>query len=135
MIRQATESDYIRLLRSIQCVNKEVPYITKQYLKNDIANGNCYVKVEKEKFVAICSLVYDSKREMYYGKRLTIPNKKNRGKGYAREMLEFLQNIVPDNLAITPWNDNFVIINLLIKLGFKFEYQFLDNYMLYLYRK
>ena len=135
MIRQATKADYIKLLRSIQVVSKSAPYINKNYLKEDIEKGACYINIINNKFVAICSLVYDENHKMYYFKRLTIPNKKNRGKGYAKEMLQFVQSIATSTLAVTPWEDNYTMRTMLEKLGFHFQYKFLDKYMLYTYQK
>lgn len=134
MIRQATQEDYIRLLRSIQTVSKYASYITRQQLREDIEKGTCYIKVYNNKFVAICSLVYDENYHMHYVKRMSIPNKKNRGKGYAKEMIQYLQTITKSTLAVTPWEDNYTMQNILKSLGFVFQYKFLEKYMLYTYR-
>lgn len=135
MIRKATQADYNRLVRSIQTVTKHSPYITTKQLKEDIEQGTCYLKEEKGKFVAVCSLVYDEKYKMFYCKRLSIPNKKNRGKGYAKEMISFFQSLVPESLAATPWRENATMQKMLENLKFSFQYTFQEEYLLYVYKK
>ena len=135
MIRKATQADYNRLVRSIQTVTKHSPYITTKQLKQDIEQGACYLKEDKGMFVAVISLIYDRQRELHYLKRLSIPNKKNRGKGYAQEMIRFFQDMPIPKIAITPWAGNPSMLKIASNLNFKFQYIFLKEYCFYIYEK
>lgn len=135
MIRKATYEDYVRLVRSIQNKKEVKSYINKDLLRKDIENSSCYIKIENNKIVAMISLVYDNNYQSYYLKRLIIPNKKNHGKSIAKEMISYFQTNFDFPINITPWEDNAPMIGIVEKLGFQFQYKFLENYMLYTYVK
>jgi len=130
-IRKANQKDYKRLVISLRNVFVANPYINKNYLKQDIENNACYIIEENNKIVAIASLVYDTKYGMHYIKRLCVPNKKMRSKGYAKELIAYLKE-QKKPVAITPWKENVAMRRLVEKLGFEFQYSFQENYMLYL---
>ena len=90
IVRQAKPNDYKRLISSLRFVFKSNSYINKDYLKQDLQNGTCYVLENNNKIVAIASLVYDNNYKVHYIKRLSVPNKRQRSKGYAKEMIKFL---------------------------------------------
>lgn len=129
MIRQATISDYRGIAIAIGKA-KKVSYMNKSLLKDDIARGNCYIKVVLGKIVCVGSIVWDNEQGLHYIKRLAITNKKNRGKGYAREFISFASQL-HSPIAITPWKDNKPMIALVESLGFNLRYLFLENYMFY----
>ena len=133
MIRQATQNDYIRLLRSIQNKKESKSYINREYLQSDIANHNCYIKEENGQILAMISLIFDNHYQSHYLKRLIIPNKKNRGKNISEEMIRYFQDNFQYSLSITPWENNIPMRKIIEKLGFKFQYKFLEKYMLYTY--
>lgn len=130
MVRQANTKDYKKLVSSLRFIFKDNAYISLEYLKQDIKNENCYIMEVDNKIVAIASLVYDKEYNMYYIKRLSVPNKKNRSKGYATSMIKELKEIKPIT-AVTPWKENVAMQKILEKLGFQYNYTFKENYMLY----
>ena len=129
MIRLATNEDYRRI--AIALSHKEpLNYITKKHVREDIAQGACYVLEEDRKIVAICSLVYDDTFKYHYLKRLLILNKRNQSKGYATAILTKLAQ-KKEKIAITPFQTNKSMIRLVKKLGFTYRYNFLDEYCFY----
>ena len=130
IVRQAKPNDYKRLISSLRFVFKSNSYINKDYLKQDLQNGTCYVLENNNKIVAIASLVYDNNYKIHYIKRLSVPNKRQRSKGYAKEMIKFLKNAA-EVVAVTPWEENIAMRKILEQLGFQYQYTFQENYMLY----
>lgn len=129
-IRKANQNDYIHIVRSIQ--NKKISYITAAHIKEDINNGRQYVMTDdNEKVIAILSIIYDNDYHYYAMKRLCVPNKKNRGKGYAKEMIQFVSNSVNDKVGCTPWIENAAVRHTLEKLGFHLEYIFSEKWCFY----
>lgn len=129
-IRKSTKEDYISIIRSIQ--NKGLSYITPSLIKRDIELDRQYIMTNDcGKIVAICSLVYDHDYNYYAIKRLCIPNKKNRGKGYAQKMLAFMSKQTSAKVGCTPWSDNKAMIKMLTKLGFTLEYIFNEKWCFY----
>lgn len=122
MIRKATNEDYIHIVRAIQ--NKHISYITTAHVKQDIYDGKMFVMIVNEKIVAILSLTYDKDYNYYAMKRLCILNKKNCGKGYAREMLAYVSKQTTKKVGCTPWIDNGAMRHILEGIGFKLEYIF-----------
>lgn len=129
-VRQANETEYRKLVSSLRFVFKNNSYINKDYLKQDLKNGSCYVVEDNGKIVAIGSLVYDSTYKMYYIKRVSVPNKRKRSKGYAKELIQTLKDAA-EVVAVTPWKDNIAMQKILEQVGFKYNYTFQENYMLY----
>ena len=129
-IRKANSQDYRRLLSSLRFVFKANPYINIEYLKADISCGNCYIFEEDGKTLAIASLVYDDEHRMHYIKRLAVPNKRRRSKGYAKQFIEVLKDMAPI-VAATPWEENVAMRKSLEQLGFTHRYTFNEYYMLY----
>jgi len=129
MIRKSTSDDYIKIIRSIQ--NKKLDYLTPLHVKNDIENQNQYVLEENGKIVCILSLVYDSQNQYYAMKRLCIPNKKNKGHGYAETILQYVAAQAPGKVGCTPWIDNIIMRHILEKIGFKLEYIFNEKWCYY----
>lgn len=83
------------------------------------------------KIIAILSLVYDNDYNYFAMKRLCILNKKNCGKGYAREMLAYVSARVNNKIGCTPWIDNNAMRHMLETLGFKLEYIFNEHWCFY----
>lgn len=132
-IRQATMQDLKRLIPAMRFVVKKVNYINYIMLKLDITNSNCFVLEQNNKIIAVCSLVFDNRYQMYYLKRFTITNKINLGKGYGKTMIRGMLKHMPNGavIAATPWVDNMPMKRLLEGLGFELRYQIDDNFVLY----
>ena len=129
-IRKSTMEDYLSIARSIQ--NKKLSYITPTLIKQDIQLGRQYVMTnDRNKIIAICSLVYEPNYKYYAIKRLCIPNKKNCGKGYAQAMLEYMIKQPSAKVGCTPWSDNKAMIKMLTRLGFTLEYIFNEKWCFY----
>lgn len=128
-IRKATASDVIGIIRAIQ--NKKIDYITPAHVREDVALGRQYVMVENGKVVAMLSLVWDKDYNYYSMKRLLIPNRKNKGKGYAQMMLQFVSMEAHGKVGCTPWIDNGAMRHMLEKLGFSLEYIFATKWCFY----
>ena len=129
MIRKANNNDYIRIVRVIQ--NKHINYITPAHVKEDIKNNRMFVMIIDEKIVAILSMVFDNDYKYYAMKRLCVLNKKNRGKGYARELLQFVSLQARGKVGCTPWIDNNAMRHILESMGFKLEYIFDECWCFY----
>lgn len=128
-MRLATLKDYKRI--SVALSNKEyISYLTKSHVRNDIKNKNCYVLERNNKIIGIGSIIYDRDYKSFYIKRVLILNKKNQGKGYAKIIIRELSSL-KENICVTPYKDNDIMIRILKSLGFKFRYNFLDNFSLY----
>ena len=128
-IRKANQNDYIHIVRSIQ--NKKISYITAAHIKEDIKNERQYVMVDNNKIIAILSILYDSDYQYYAMKRLCVPNKKNRGKGYAKEMITYVSQTVNGKIGCTPWTENTAVRHTLEKLGFSLQYIFEEKWCFY----
>ena len=128
-IRRAINADYIKIVRAIQ--NKGIAYITPAHVREDIALGRQFVMMDQEKVIAILSLVYDADYGYFAMKRLCIPNKKNRGKGYAQMMLKVVSDQASGKVGCTPWADNGAMRHTLEKLGFSLEYIFSEKWCFY----
>ena len=132
VIRQATQTDYIHIVRAIQ--NKHISFITPAHIKEDIKNNRQYVLAENNHIIGIISLVYDPIYKYYAIKRLCILNKKNNGKGYGKMLLSYLATLPLNNIGCTPWIDNYKMKHLLETLGFKLQYIFDEKWCFYLKR-
>ncbi len=128
-IRKATEADYIKVVRSVQC--KKIAYITPSHVRQDIQNEQQFIMVEGTKLIAMLSLVYDPVHKYYAMKRLCVPNKRNQGKGYAVQMIQYVSSLVDGKVGCTPWVDNLAVRHTLEKLGFKYEYTFDEVWCFY----
>lgn len=128
-IRKATQADLIHIIRAIQ--NKRIGYITPAHVREDVKSGRQFVMVENDKVIAILSLVYDQEHEYFAMKRLLIPNRKNCGKGYAQEMIQFVSAQAQGKVGCTPWADNYAMRHTLEKLGFSLEYIFSKKWCFY----
>lgn len=130
-IYKATKQEQKRLLLSLNKVN--CSFINKDLLRSDIEKGQCFAIENNNKIIGMITLLYDEKYGMYYIKRFIITNKKNQNKGYAKPILSSILSFVPTNetVAITPFENNSKMINLVQKLGFEFQYSFLEQFQLY----
>ena len=130
-IYKATKQEQKRLLLSLNKVN--CSFINKDLLRSDIEKGQCFAIENDNKLIGMISLLYDENYNMYYIKRFIITNKKNQNKGYAKSILSSVLSFVPMNqtVAITPFGSNVKMISLVQKLGFEFQYNFLEHFQLY----
>lgn len=121
MIRKATLEDIRQL--SYHLRNKGIEYFTVEQMKKDVENGSMYLLIIDGKIIGSVSLV-----ETNFGwlgiKRLCIFNKKNGGKGYARQLLTYVVNSTNEEICITPWIDNAPMTRLVESIGFELEYIF-----------
>lgn len=131
MIRKATIKDYKRLSISLGLVKNKPSYITKELLKLDILQSECYVLEENKKLIGIGSIVFDYERDCYYIKRVMIFNKSYQGKGYGKQILKELSQL-ENKIAVTPFKKNAKMRNIIKSLGFKFQYSFNENFLFYL---
>lgn len=129
-VRKATQADYKSLAMSVR--NKHIDYITLAHLREDLAAGNLWVGVSANKIICICSIIWNEKRDFYCLKRLTILNRKNAGKGYAKQFLRAVLANYNGTISVTPWIDNVKMRKLLESLGFKFSYIFNDIWCCFL---
>lgn len=121
MIRKATVEDIKKL--SYHLRNKKIEYFTIQQMKEDVENGSMYVLVVDNKIVGSVSLV-ETEFTWLGIKRLCIFNKKNNGKGYAKQLLTYVVNSTNEEVCITPWITNIPMTNLVESIGFELEYIF-----------
>lgn len=129
-IRKATNADYIRIVRSIQ--NKKLDYFSAVHVRADLAAGRCYVAEEQGKLIATASLVYDAEHKYHAIKRLSIFNKKNKGKKLAELMISHLTaECKGAKIGCTPWTDNEAMRHILQKQGFSLEYVFAEKWCFY----
>lgn len=131
-IRLACAEDTIHVVRSLQ--NKKMSYNTPAHAKDDIANGYLYVMEDCGKIIASCAF-FPSHRGYMAIKRLCIYNKKNKGKGIAKEFFAFFSSMPYPAFGCTPWNDNPAILHVVEKAGFKYQYTFNEKYCFYLLTK
>lgn len=110
---------------------ENLDYITKPLIKKDFKNENLYVYEANNKIKGILSVVYDKEFEYYYIKRLLVFEK---GKKIAERMIHEIQNKY-HKLAITPFESNKTMIKIVERLGFEFQYLFLEEYCFYTYIK
>lgn len=123
--------DYITVCRMVQ--NKQLGYITPALLKKDIQANELYLLKIDNKIVCFAARVYCAGFNNYAIKRLCVPNKKNKGKGYAGELLHYLITTRECNmdLVCTPWIDNSAMRHMLEKNGMKLKYVFDKVWCLY----
>lgn len=128
-IRQATAAD----LKSITCAlrNKNIFYNTPAQAREDVRQNRLFVLENDGALVAQCALVFDTKRQEYYMKRLCVYNKKRASGGTAQMFIDFFLSLGVASLSVTPWDDNKAMIHILEKNGFEFQYRFLENYLYY----
>lgn len=131
MIQLVLEKDYKRIVKALNSGVK-LDYITVEQVKKDFENYALYMlkDTETDKIMAIFSIVYDEKHQHYYFKRLKVLNQKNKGKGIASRIIEFVANL-PFKVAVTPWQDNKVMCSLLEKYGFVLRYIFNNHWCYY----
>jgi len=132
MIREATQHDFAILVKMAQHI--KIDYITPQHIQNDIFSKNLYVVVDKNNnIVAFGARVFDAHFQEYCIKRVCVPNARNRGKGYAQEIIKYL-TVTRDRtfpLICTPWLDNYAMRHMLEDIGFKLHHVFNTNWCLY----
>ena len=129
-IRKSTKEDYISIVRSIQ--NKGLDYITPALIKKDIELGRQYVMTnDRNKIVAMLSLVEEPNYNYFSMKRMCVPNKKNRGRGYAKMMLDYVSQQTTKKVGCTPWTDNKPMRKMLVDAGFTLEYIFNGHWCFY----
>lgn len=125
MIKLFTEENKLNdLLNKVE--SYRISYINKQLIINDFRNKRLYVFEENDEIKAICSIEYSEEYDTNYIKRLLVFEA---GKGYSKKMLKYMTENVEKPLAITPFEDNKSVISTITKLGFKYKYTFLEDYM------
>ena len=131
MIIKVDQTHYKRIINAINSGAK-IDYITSSQVKEDYENHFLYMLKDnaKDKIMAIFSIVYDTERNFWYFKRLKILNQKNKGKGIANRIIEWVSQL-PIKVAVTPWEDNQVMCRLLEKYGFVLRYMFNNNWCYY----
>lgn len=120
-----------KLNNVLETINKYEPieYITENHIKIDFNNKELYsIQDCNGNILAIASLVWDKDFNMHYIKRLRVFKE---GNGYAKKMIEYLSNIYLP-VAITPFESNKPIIKIISNLYFKYKYNFLKDYMLFI---
>ena len=131
MITCANVSNYRKLVALLNHQRK--PYMTIDQLKTDLIDGRIFMWEEEGQILGFITLTYALEYEMFYLKRLLV-SKRHRREGVAEKLVEAMIEYAESQyspLACTPFRDNQPMIGLLEKLGFKFRYDFLDNYLLY----
>lgn len=129
-IRLANISDYKSIAMSLR--NKDIDYITPAHAREDINNRQLYVMEEDGKVIAQCALIHEPEHGYYAIKRLVIYNRNNCGCGIAQRFVSYFVAMNLPALGCTPWTDNKVMRQLLVKNGFTHQYTFLNNYEFYL---
>ena len=129
-IRFATLEDTLSIVRSLQ--NKHINYNTPAMVKEDIKNHRLVIAIDNNKIVGQIALVYEPNYAYTSLKRLCVYNNKNRGKGIASALVQFVCETVNTPLGASPWTENTACINLFKKFGFKYQYTYLENYNFYL---
>ena len=129
IIRYATSAD----LKSITCAlrNKKINYNTPAQAREDVRQNRLFVIENNGALIAQCALVFDNTRKEYYMKRLCVYNKKRACKGIAQMFIDFFFSLGIASLSATPWDENKVMIHVLEKNGFEFQYRVLENYLYY----
>lgn len=127
-IRFATAADTIHVMRSLQ--NKHIDYNTPAQAKNDIALGRLIVAVDGNKIVGSIAIVPEEEYQYTAIKRMCVYNKKYRGRGIAKALMEYVCALDLGTIGATPW-DNPATIHLLEKFGFKYQYTFMEHYNFY----
>ena len=131
-IRLAESTDYRRIAMALR--NKRIEYITPAHAREDIANNRLYVVEEDGMIIAQCALVEEPAHHYHAIKRLVIYNRKNCGRGIARQFIHYFCDMNLPALGCTPWTDNQKMKYLLISNGFEYQYTFLGNYEFFLKR-
>ena len=129
IIRYATKEDTLHIIRSIQ--NKRMDYNTCEDVKHDIELGRLIIAVENNKILGSVAVVYKAHRGYHAIMRLCVYNKKNKGKGIASALIDFVISLNLGVYGVTPWSDNAAIIHILVKRGFVYQYTFKENYNFY----
>lgn len=136
MIIKAEKSDYKFICRSIQ--NAHIDYITPRHIKEDIEAKRLHAIIKDNKIVAFAAIVFCEEYNNYAIKRLCVPNKKNRGKGYAKTLLRHCINyyktfLQSDKypLVCTPWENNTPMQVMLKNDGFQYVNTFNTHWTLY----
>lgn len=103
-----------------------IDYVTPAHAENDFRNKSIklYGLVKNDHIVAICSVVPEVKYNYLAIKRLVVLNPKDRGNGYAKELLRTVIKRQKSACGCTPWADNQKMQNLLKSLGFNYQYTF-----------
>ena len=131
-IRLAESTDYKRIAMALR--NKHIEYITPAHAREDIANHRLYVVEEDGMIIAQCALVEEPAHHYHAIKRLVIYNRKNCGRGIARQFIRYFCAMNLPALGCTPWTDNQKMKYLLVSNGFEYQYTFLENYEFFLKR-
>mgnify|MGYP003289393209 FL=1 len=131
-IRLAQSEDYKRIAMALR--NKRIEYITPAHAREDIINHRLYVMEEDEMIIAQCALVEEPAHHYHAIKRLVIYNRKNCGRGIARQFIRYFCDMNLPALGCTPWTDNQKMKYLLVSNGFEYQYTFLGNYEFFLKR-
>jgi RimJ/RimL family protein N-acetyltransferase len=131
-IRLAQSSDYKRIAMALR--NKRIEYITPAHAREDIQERRLYVIEDDGEVIAQCALVNEPNYGYYAIKRLVIYNRKNCGRGIARQFIRYFCAMNLPTLGCTPWADNQRMKYLLISNGFEYQYTFLGNYEFFLKR-
>ena len=111
-----------------------IDYATPVHAENDFRSKSIrlYGLVKNNHIVAICSVVPDTTYNYLAIKRLVVLNPKDRGKGYAKELLRTVVKRQKGSCGCTPWADNEKMQNLLLALGFAYQYTFNDFWTFWL---
>lgn len=138
IFRLATSADKLSIIRSAQ--KKQADYMTTNHLVADINEDRLILAIDNytNKIVGWCAL--DSSTQTKYGyhaiKRMMIPNKKYRGQGIAKMIVEWIIQEHPKMvLGATPWRDNHAMRGVLMDTSFEFQYYFGDDDMWCCYMK
>lgn len=129
-IRLAQSADYKRIAMALR--NKRIEYITPAHAREDITNNRLYVVEEDGMIIAQCALVEEPAHHYHAIKRLVIYNRKNYGRGIARQFIRYFCDMNLPALGCTPWTDNQKMKYLLVSNGFEYQYTFLGNYEFFL---
>lgn len=132
----------IRIKSELQAIQSallplNINYATPQHAENDFRDKNIklYGLVKNNKIVAICSVVPDTTFNYLAIKRLVVLNPEDRGKGYAKELLNTVVKRQKSACGCTPWENNIKMKNLLTALGFIYQYTFNDFWTFWLKEK
>ena len=129
IIRYATSTDTIRIIRAIQ--NKRMDYNTPLDVREDIPAGRLIVAEENGKLLGSVAIVYKPHRGYWAIMRLCVYNKKSAGKGVASALIDFILSLALGTYGATPWNTNPAMIHIFQKRGFQFQYTFQKYYDFY----
>lgn len=103
-----------------------IDYATPAHAQSDFRNKSIklYGLIKDNRIVAICSVVPDTIYNYLAIKRLVVLNPEDRGKGYAKELLQTVVKRQKGSCGCTPWEDNLPMQKLLAALGFVYQYHF-----------